>query len=96
MISKWIDLQNFVEKYHPDTVITNRMVNMFNDNVMGHFRKILKWRQKQQTLERFLVKRTDSPKQISPEPKRRRTVTEEDEERDFPEVTMEEGSISKQ
>jgi len=96
MISKWIDLQNFVEKYHPDTVITNRMVNMFNDNVMAHFRKILKCRQKQQTLEKFLVKRTDSPKQISPEPKRQRTVTEEDEERDFPEVTMEEGSTSKQ
>ena len=96
MISKWIDLQNFEEKYHPDTVITNRTVNMFNDNVMAHFRKILKRRQKQRTLGKFLVKRKDTSKQISPEPKRQRIVIEEDEERDFPEVTMEGDSPSKQ
>ena len=34
-IFKWIDLQNFAEKYHPDTVITNRTVNIFNGNVMA-------------------------------------------------------------
>ena len=42
IISKWIDLQNLAEKYHPDTVITNRTVNIFNDNVMAHFIKTLK------------------------------------------------------
>ena len=39
MISKWIDLQNLVEKYYPDIVITNRTVNIFNDDVMAHLRK---------------------------------------------------------
>ena len=37
IILKWIDQQNFPEKYHPDTVITNRTVNIFNDNVMANF-----------------------------------------------------------
>jgi hypothetical protein len=30
-------------------------MNIFNDNAMSHFREILKRRQKQQSLERFLV-----------------------------------------
>ena len=46
----------FVEKYHPDTVVANRAVNLFNDNVMFHFRKILQRRQKQPTLDKFLTK----------------------------------------
>ena len=62
MISKWIDLLNLEEKYHPDIVITNRTVNILNDNVMAHFKKILKHRQKQQTLDKFLSKRRTSPK----------------------------------
>ena len=41
MIWKWIDQQNIAEKYHPDTVITNRTVNIFNDNVMAYLRKCL-------------------------------------------------------
>ena len=40
IILKWIDLQNLAKKYHPDTVITNTTVNIFNDKVMAHFRKI--------------------------------------------------------
>ena len=44
MISKWIDLQN-CRKISAETVITNRAVitnktvNIFNDNVMAHFIK---------------------------------------------------------
>ena len=52
-ISKWIDLKNFTEKYHPDTVITNRTVNIFNDNVMTNCRKVLKHRQKLHTVDIF-------------------------------------------
>ena len=37
MILIWVDLQNFAKKYHPYTVIKNRTVNIFNDNVMAHF-----------------------------------------------------------
>jgi hypothetical protein len=31
-------------------------MNIFSDNAMSHFREILKRRQKQQSLDRFLVK----------------------------------------
>jgi len=31
-------------------------MNVFNDNAMSHFRKILKRKQKQQSLDRFSVK----------------------------------------
>ena len=96
MISKWIDLQNFAEKYHPDTVITNRTVNILNDNVVAHFRKISRHQQKQQTLDKFTLTRRTTPDQISPEPKRQGIVVEENKERDFPEVIMEGDSTSKQ
>ena len=47
------DVQAFAEKYHPDTVAANRAINLFDDNVMSHFRKILQRRQKQQTISVF-------------------------------------------
>ena len=71
-------------------------MNIFNDNVIANFRKILKHRQKQETLDKFLLKRRTTPKQISPEPKRQGIVVEEDKERDFPDVIMEGGSPSEQ
>ena len=37
-------------------MVANQAVNIFNDNAMSHFRKILQRRQKQLTLDRFLVK----------------------------------------
>ena len=97
MISKRIDLQNFAEKYHPDTVVTNRTVNIFNDNMMAHFIKTLQHRrQQQQTFDKFTLKRRTTPKKISPEPKRQRIAVEEDKERDLPEVIMDGDSPSKQ
>ena len=71
-------------------MIKNRTVNIFNDNMMAHFRKISK-----RTFETFLLKRRTTIKQISPEPKRQRIVVEDDKERDFPDVTMEVDSPSK-
>ena len=56
IILKWMDQQNLAEIYHRDTVITNITVNIFNDNVIAHFRKILEHQQKQQTLDKFLLK----------------------------------------
>ena len=50
-------MQLFVEKYHPDTVLANRAVHIFNDNAMMHFWKILQHRQKQLTLDKFLGKK---------------------------------------
>ena len=71
-------------------------MNIFNDNVMAHFIIVLKNRQKQQTLYKFLLKRRTTPKQISPEPKRRRIVVEKDKECDLTEVIMEGDSSSEQ
>lgn len=56
MCDKWSDVQLFVEKYHPDIVVANRAINIFNDNVMFHFKKILK--RKQLTVDKFLVEKT--------------------------------------
>ena len=50
-------MQLFLEKYHPETMFANRAVHIFNDNAMMHFRNILQRRQKQPTLDKFLVKR---------------------------------------
>ena len=56
MCAKWGELQAFVKIYYPDTAIENRPVNIFNDNVMSHFRKIVQKRKKQLTMDRFLIK----------------------------------------
>ena len=45
-----------MERYHPDKAVASRSINMFNDNAMCHFRNILKRRQKQITLDNFLVR----------------------------------------
>lgn len=56
MCKMWETVQNFVEKHHPNKAVAVRAMNIFNDNAMSHFREILKRRQKQQSLDRFLVK----------------------------------------
>ena len=56
MCKMWETVQNFVEKHHTNKVVTVRATNLFNDNAMSHFCKILKRRQKQVSLDRFLVK----------------------------------------
>jgi len=52
---KWGEVQSFVERYHPNKAVASRSINIFNDNVMCHFRNILKRRQKQITMDNFLV-----------------------------------------
>jgi len=53
----WETMQNFVEKHHPNKAVAVRAMNLFNDNAMSHFYKILKRRQKQVSFDRFLVKK---------------------------------------
>jgi hypothetical protein len=48
--------QSLVEKWHPSIAVVNRSLNLFNDYVMQHFRKIKKKDKKQMTLDRFLSK----------------------------------------
>ena len=52
----WETVQNFVEKHQPNKVVAVQVMNLFNDNAMSHFCKILKRRQNQVSLDRFLVK----------------------------------------
>ena len=92
--AKWNDIQNFVELYHPaDKATSSRAVYMFNDIVISHFRKVLKRRQKQVTLDRFFTKRNEEPVLTSPPPKRLDRETTPPVE--LPDVFMEEDSSSK-
>ena len=56
MCKIWETLQSFVENHHPNKAVAVWMMNLFNNNTMSHFREILKRRQKQVSLDRFLVK----------------------------------------
>ena len=93
MCAKWSELHSFVELYHPDNTATSRAVNNFND-VMSHFRKVLKHRQKQVSLDKFLVKRKKSP--VAESPKRKRLEREITPEAELPEIFMEGDLSSKQ
>ena len=54
----WETVQNSIEKHHPNNTVAVQAMNLFNDNAMSHFHEILKRRQKQVSLDRFLVKVT--------------------------------------
>lgn len=53
LLAYWARTQILVEKWHPDIAVVNRSINLFDDTVTQHFRKIIKRRQKQITLNRF-------------------------------------------
>jgi len=58
--AKWGEVQSFMERYHPNKAVASRSINIFNDKTMCHFRNILKHRQKQITLDNFLVRQRPS------------------------------------
>jgi hypothetical protein len=49
-----------VEKWRPNIAVVNRSISLFNNNVMQHFRKILKSTQKQMILYMFFSKEKSS------------------------------------
>ena len=55
-LKNWEELQNFIEKHHPNKEVSGRAINLFNENALSHFRDMLKRREKQISLDRFLVK----------------------------------------
>ncbi|XP_066978517.1 tigger transposable element-derived protein 1-like isoform X3 [Macrobrachium rosenbergii] len=57
--SKWSEVQEFIEKHHPDKVVASRAINILNDNAMSHFRKILQQRKRQISLDRFHVQKSE-------------------------------------
>ena len=60
-LKKWTELQIFVLKTHPDREKANRCIHLLNDDVMSYYRTVLKKKQKQTTLDQFLV-----PKMLRP------------------------------
>ena len=56
MYKMWETVQNCVEKHHPNKAVAVRAMNLFNDKARSHFREIFKRRQKQVSLDSFLVK----------------------------------------
>lgn len=56
MLKAWETVTSYTEKHHPNKEVAMRAANLFNDNAVSHFRQILKRRQKQTTLDSFLVK----------------------------------------
>ena len=57
LLGYWSKSQNLVEKCHSNVAVVNRCFNQFGGNVMQHFLKILKSRQRQMTLDRFFSKK---------------------------------------
>jgi hypothetical protein len=51
----WETEQKFVQKHHPSKAVAVRAMNLFNDNATSYFREIFERRQKQVSLDRFLV-----------------------------------------
>ena len=96
MCAKWSELQSFVEKYHPNKAVASRVCNMFNDNALSHFRQILKRRQKQTSLDRFVVRQGPSDSQAGPSGTKRQRREVTPDRALIPEVLLEGDSPSKQ
>ena len=52
LLSMWSKTHAILEKWHPNKALVNRCVNLFNDNIINHFRKVQKGRHHQTSLER--------------------------------------------
>ncbi|CAH2325224.1 tigger transposable element-derived 1-like [Pelobates cultripes] len=52
----WVNLQTFVQQHHPEKALAHSLVSSFDTDIMSPFRGMLKRRQRQQTMERFLQK----------------------------------------
>ena len=94
MCSKWTELQNLVELHHPDKAAATRVINDLNDTIMNHFRKVLKRRQKQVSLDRYFKRKEHPVAELSVAKRFERESTPQTEE--LPEVLMEGDPPSKQ
>ena len=74
--------------------IKNLFKNLFNDNVIDHFRKILNNRQRQTTLDRFLKKESQDSSSAKRQKKERTPEREKTPEEMLPDVSMEGDSPS--
>lgn len=49
-----------MERYHADKAVASRVINIFSDNAISRFRDILKGRLKQISMEKLLLKQSES------------------------------------
>ncbi|CAG0922969.1 unnamed protein product, partial [Notodromas monacha] len=52
-LKNWEELQEFVNKNHPEQAEVNRAGDIYSETAMRHFRQLLKKRQRQTTLDNF-------------------------------------------
>ncbi|GFW27516.1 uncharacterized protein TNCV_163561 [Trichonephila clavipes] len=53
LLKKWADVRVMVLKWHPNQADVSWVGDLYNDNAINCFRKILKMREKQSTLDMF-------------------------------------------
>ncbi|GFT46119.1 uncharacterized protein TNCV_62521 [Trichonephila clavipes] len=53
LLKKWADIRAMVLEWHPNQADVNRVGDLYNDNAINYFLKILKKRDKQSTLDMF-------------------------------------------
>ena len=70
LLHNWEEFQSLAIKWHPNKAEMNRLCALVEDKCLNHFKNILKNREVQSTLDRFLT---------SPLAKRQRPATEEEE-----------------
>ena len=70
LLHYWEEFQSLATKWHPNKAEMNRLCALVEDKCLNHFKNILKKREFQSTLDRFLT---------SPLAKRQRPANEEEE-----------------
>ncbi|GFW55251.1 uncharacterized protein TNCV_116371 [Trichonephila clavipes] len=53
LLKQWKDAKAMVLEWHPNQADVSRAGDLYNDNVINYFRKILKKREKQSLLDMF-------------------------------------------
>ena len=91
----WEMTQRLAEKWHPNTAVISRSINLFNDNVIDHFKKILKNRQRQTTLDKFIKQKSQDSSSIKKQKKEKTGEGEKTSELMLSDVSMDSDSFSK-
>ncbi|GFY00604.1 uncharacterized protein TNCV_2139991 [Trichonephila clavipes] len=53
LLKNWADVRAMVLEWHPNEADVSRVGDLYNNNAINYFRKILKKREKQSTLDMF-------------------------------------------
>ncbi|GFX20010.1 uncharacterized protein TNCV_1435701 [Trichonephila clavipes] len=53
LLKKWVYVRAMILEWHPNQADVSRVGDLYNNNAINYFRKILKKREKQSTLDMF-------------------------------------------